>query len=73
MLSEKEDRAELLRSACPACQAPPGERCTSPTNTARREVRWIHLARYESNQEARRASSPGDEPRETPSGNAEAS
>lgn len=30
---------------CPACQAKAGEKCTAPTDTGRRPVEWVHLAR----------------------------
>ena len=30
---------------CPNCQARVGEKCTVPTNTARVNVSWFHLAR----------------------------
>lgn len=30
---------------CPDCGARAGERCTTPTDTGRREVGWIHDAR----------------------------
>lgn len=36
-----------IAATCPACQAKPGERCTHPTDTGRREVNWFHLARIE--------------------------
>jgi len=31
--------------ACPACHATAGEPCTAPTDTGRRIVRWVHVAR----------------------------
>lgn len=30
---------------CPACNAKPGKPCTVPTDTGRRAVNWLHLAR----------------------------
>lgn len=30
---------------CDACNAKPGEPCTSPTNTGRRSVNWYHTTR----------------------------
>ena len=36
---------DALRVACPNCQAPAGELCTAPTNTGRREVKWVHSSR----------------------------
>lgn len=30
---------------CPACQAGVGQPCTQPTETGRRAVRWLHIAR----------------------------
>ena len=33
--------------ACPNCQVAAGERCTVPTDTARRPVNWIHSARID--------------------------
>lgn len=32
---------------CPACYARPGEPCTTPTDTGRRNVGWFHYAREE--------------------------
>jgi len=37
--------AQAHTVACPACMARRGEACTQPTDTARRPVRWVHLAR----------------------------
>lgn len=34
-----------LDVACPACQAPAGKKCTTPTDTSRRPVAWTHFAR----------------------------
>lgn len=31
---------------CPACQSGPGQLCTQPTDTGRRPVGWVHLARH---------------------------
>ena len=30
---------------CPACFSHPGERCTVPTDTGRRQVSWTHYSR----------------------------
>lgn len=37
--------AFVLRVACPACQAKPGQPCTRPTDTGRVAVNWFHLRR----------------------------
>lgn len=34
-----------MNNPCPACNAKPGNPCTTPTNTGRRDVKWIHSAR----------------------------
>lgn len=34
-----------LAVECPACQAPPGHRCTAPTVSGRAYVEWFHSAR----------------------------
>jgi hypothetical protein len=36
---------EALTVACPACNAQPGQPCTVPTDTSRKLVSWVHLAR----------------------------
>lgn len=40
--------ADIRQVPCPNCQAPSGERCTQPTDTGRRDVAWVHLARSSS-------------------------
>lgn len=30
---------------CPNCDSPPGEKCTQPTEFARKHVSWFHYAR----------------------------
>lgn len=37
--------AQAQTVTCPNCQAPPGTPCTQPTDTGRRSVAWVHLAR----------------------------
>lgn len=32
---------------CPNCQSGPGQLCTQPTDTGRRPVGWVHLARHD--------------------------
>lgn len=34
-----------ITARCPNCQARPGEPCTQPTDTGRRNVSWFHMAR----------------------------
>lgn len=34
-----------IDTTCPNCQARPGQPCTAPTNTGRRDVKWFHSAR----------------------------
>lgn len=34
-----------LTTTCPACNAKPGQFCTTPTNTGRRDVTWTHVSR----------------------------
>lgn len=36
---------DALRVACPNCGSPAGKPCTAPTNTSRREVKWVHSSR----------------------------
>lgn len=39
-------RIELARQVqCPNCQAKPKQKCTQPTDTGRKPVRWVHLER----------------------------
>lgn len=38
---------EALSRACPACNAEPHHPCNAPTNTGRRDVKWVHYAREE--------------------------
>ena len=38
---------EIRSVACPNCQAPAGEPCTTPTNAGRRDVSWHHDARFD--------------------------
>jgi hypothetical protein len=45
--------ADPLDVPCPACQAKPGARCTTPTDTSRREVKWVHLGRQDRAEEDR--------------------
>ncbi len=41
----EEERDAALERPCPACNARANKRCTAPTNTGRREVKWVHYAR----------------------------
>jgi len=34
-----------LEIRCPACNAGPGQKCSAPTDTGRRDVEWVHHAR----------------------------
>jgi len=40
-----QDDPRALKFPCPACGAKAGEPCSTVTNTGRRDVRWLHLAR----------------------------
>jgi hypothetical protein len=41
----KTTREQAHTVTCPNCQAQPGRRCSQPTDTGRRDVAWVHLAR----------------------------
>lgn len=43
-------RRQALTRVCPNCNAQPGERCTQPTSTGRREVRMLHIGRMSAEQ-----------------------
>jgi hypothetical protein len=43
--------ADALDRFCPNCQSMPGERCTQPTRSGRRDVGWFHLARVDATAE----------------------
>jgi hypothetical protein len=47
------DDQRAYQYVCPACNAQPGQKCTTPTNTTRRAVPWIHWAREDLIQERR--------------------
>lgn len=34
-----------LLVSCPSCGARAGQSCNAPTETGRRDVRWVHLSR----------------------------
>jgi hypothetical protein len=36
-----------ITRVCPACNAKPGQPCTQPTDTSRRNVSWFHYPREE--------------------------
>lgn len=38
---------EAQTVACPTCHAPAGKPCSRPTDSGRRDVRWVHVARGE--------------------------
>lgn len=38
---------DTLGVQCPNCQAPATHRCTVPTDTGRKSVRWVHSARVD--------------------------
>lgn len=39
------DREIIKARVCPVCNAQPGQACTTPTDTGRRIVNWVHLSR----------------------------
>lgn len=42
----RDSQKESLLVVCPNCNAQPGQPCTQPTETGRRNVQWIHYARF---------------------------
>ncbi|QFG13570.1 hypothetical protein PBI_LAMBO_61 [Gordonia phage Lambo] len=44
-MSQETRRQKALTVKCPNCDSEPYERCTQPTDSARKHVRWVHLAR----------------------------
>ncbi|UVF61619.1 hypothetical protein SEA_GENAMY16_66 [Gordonia phage Genamy16] len=44
-MSQESRRQKALMVDCPNCLAKPHERCTQPTDTGRKPVRWVHLKR----------------------------
>lgn len=38
---------QARKYACPSCAARSGQPCTTPTDTGRREVKWVHLTRFD--------------------------
>jgi hypothetical protein len=44
-MSDTPALASPISVACPACYSKPGEKCTQPTDTSRRDVSWFHFAR----------------------------
>ncbi|WPH58008.1 hypothetical protein SEA_LUCKYLEO_60 [Gordonia phage LuckyLeo] len=44
-MSQESRRMKALEATCPTCLSPPHQRCTQPTVTGRKPVRWVHLKR----------------------------
>lgn len=51
-MSAESRRQAAMEVKCPNCQSGPGRKCTQPTDTGRKAVRWVHLAREHEAQKA---------------------